>query len=158
MRKESGEVKTYGYDTKRKLPAISDGKPKVCPRCSKWFLAEKRQRICLGCMTPAMRAKLALKDALSRSKASRGRAPAETSVNAENMQVRAYRILTFSEVWDERLTWVSQACKYPRQPQAEHLPSARQHPSAGDRPEESGWCTGACNCTCHIKVYEGMMA
>ena len=41
---------TYGYRTKRLLPA-APGKPKVCTRCTLWFLAGPRERACEGCLT-----------------------------------------------------------------------------------------------------------
>ena len=51
-------TKTYGYRTKRQLPA-DEGKPKVCTRCDLWFLAGFRERVCQGCQTPSERAKRA---------------------------------------------------------------------------------------------------
>lgn len=47
---------TYGHKTKRQLPA-APGNAKVCTRCSLWFLAAPRERVCFGCLLPAERAK-----------------------------------------------------------------------------------------------------
>jgi hypothetical protein len=53
-------IKTYGYRTKRSLPAM-DGKPKVCNRCELWFLAGPRERACDGCATNTERTARALR-------------------------------------------------------------------------------------------------
>jgi hypothetical protein len=43
------EPRTYGYRTKRALPA-APGNAKVCTRCDLWFLAAPRERTCFGCL------------------------------------------------------------------------------------------------------------
>jgi len=154
------DVRTHSYATKRGLPA-REGNPKVCNRCELWFLAGPRQRVCEACHTNQERTLHALKSALAEGEKLRNPVSGDilwvAYFNSIKPQVRACAELAFQTASEEQFEWVSQACKYPKQPQAEHLPSARQHPYAGDRPEESGWCTGACNCTCHIKVYEGLV-
>ena len=48
--------------------------------------------------------------------------------------------------------WISHACQYPADQQAEILESHRghRHPWDGRRPEWSGYCViDTCNCTCH---------
>jgi hypothetical protein len=51
---------TYGYKTKRGLPA-RPGNAKVCTRCDRWFLAAPFERVCFGCLRPAERTLRALK-------------------------------------------------------------------------------------------------
>jgi hypothetical protein len=48
-------------------------------------------------------------------------------------------------------SWVSLACREPTARQAEILPADRawRHPYSGIRPEWSGYCTVACDCSCH---------
>jgi hypothetical protein len=143
-------TKTYGFERKRDLPR-ADGNPKTCNKCRLWFLAGPRERLCTACLPRKKRAEKALRQVLTRPRGFKGaKAQVRRGLNC--------RLEARETSFAERLTHVSQACRYPKQPQADHLPSARQHPYAGDRPEESGWCTGACNCTCHVKVYEGLMA
>jgi hypothetical protein len=55
-------VTTYGYKTKRALPA-AEGKPKVCTRCDLWFLAGPRERTCFGCLPASQRTLRAVRTA-----------------------------------------------------------------------------------------------
>lgn len=52
-----------------------------------------------------------------------------------------------------REDFISLACKFPKQPQAEIVRRDRRvrHPHAGPRPENSGYCVVAdrCACKCH---------
>jgi hypothetical protein len=49
--------------------------------------------------------------------------------------------------------FISHACKYPAEPQAEIMRGhrGRRHPFEGSRPEWSGYCVpNRCNCKCHV--------
>ena len=50
--------KTWGFKTKRSLPALP-GRPAVCKKCDLWFLAGPRERTCTGCLPRFLRAKRA---------------------------------------------------------------------------------------------------
>jgi hypothetical protein len=54
--------------------------------------------------------------------------------------------------WHEDENWISHACQFPADQQAQIVPRdrGRRHPHDGIRPEWSGYCViGDCNCTCH---------
>lgn len=41
-------MKAYGHERSRLVPA-DGGRPKVCPKCDKWFSQRPRERVCTGC-------------------------------------------------------------------------------------------------------------
>lgn len=60
---------------------------------------------------------------------------------------------TTGEDGEKRDVWICSGCRYPKQAQAEILPSSRKirHPVSGSRPTWSGYCVvKSCECpTCH---------
>src|SRR6266849_4304179 len=54
---------------------------------------------------------------------------------------------------EEEVVFISSACRFPRQQQAEIVlaDQAVRHPFSGPRPEFSGYCvvSGSCECKCH---------
>jgi hypothetical protein len=61
---------------------------------------------------------------------------------------------------DDREVFISQACRFPRQPQAEIVKADRKHrhPVTGKRPEFSGYCVVADRCECKVAGCHGEVA
>jgi hypothetical protein len=135
---------TYGYARRSSVPSFDGTHSKLCPKCNKWFAAPKRARVCDGCQPNWKLAKRPDHTLPRKTKITRSFSRSE---------------LNFSALMDARtdqLTGKSFGCAHPRERQADHMPSARRHPFAGVRPEESGWCDVACNCACHIAAYNAV--
>lgn len=49
------EKAAYGFKFRAHVPK-NTGKPKLCTRCTLWFAAQPRERVCEGCLRPAERA------------------------------------------------------------------------------------------------------
>src|SRR6266853_3868791 len=140
-------MKTYGFSRRNMVPVLQNTKTKVCPKCKSWFAARPRARICDGCRPSWQQINLPdypqpLKP--EKSKITRYSGRSET----QKIAVQAAR--------NDQLTGKSFGCTHPREQQADHLPSARRHPYTGIRPEESGYCDVACNCTCHVNTYNNI--
>lgn len=139
---------TYGYDRRSKVPAIAGTKPKLCPKCNRWFAAGKRHRVCDVC-TRSNRADLQ-KPAVKSTRAIRARRAKITAQNPRS----ACRELALEAVADDHANGKSFGCRYPREQQAEIIPAhrGRRHPGKADRPEWSGYCVGPCACKCHTPL------
>jgi len=53
-----------GFDRKSDVPQIMNAKPRLCPKCDKWFAAGKRQRICDHCSPAYVRTRRAAVNAV----------------------------------------------------------------------------------------------
>jgi hypothetical protein len=89
--------KSYGFELKKDLPAIP-GKPKVCPKCDKWFMQQPRERICVGCRPKKLQAKMQHRRKVkSPGTTTRGR-----SVKSPNVQVRGRQNKRFEDIQKSR--------------------------------------------------------
>jgi len=172
----SRRIVAYGYDRRAKVPAIAGTKVKLCPKCKQWFAARPRDRICDAHKTPPPESAVPSNEASDlhrQSESLKSRVSAGRKVTVPDRVTtpggsitRISKALTCEDIreisvlaaLDDSLTGVSFGCSQPRAQQAGHLPSARRHPFAGDRPEESGYCGVACNCKCHVAAYSAVMS
>lgn len=147
-------VKTYGYTRRGLVPDITDTHPKLCPKSNDWFAAKPRARVCDGCLPKSVLAKRSDQDKHhvneSRHIITRRR---KITRNIPRSELRK---MALDAAHEDQLTGKSYGCSHPKDQQADHLPSARRHPFAGARPDESGWCDVACNCPCHVSAYNAI--
>lgn len=144
--------KTFGFARMKQVPAIEGTHAKLCPKCKRWYAAQPRSRICDFCQP---RWKLAQRSEQASNQLTEA-AHTTTPTRRVSRLVgwSGSRQMALQAASDDQLEGKTFGCMYPKAQQADHTPSARRHPFAGDRPSESGWCAGPCNCACHIRSYE----
>ena len=168
----------YGLARKGMVPDLPGTTPKLCSKCSRWFAAPKRHRVCLGCQPPWIKSQRSDQAKLQINSRGHTTTP-EAQVGLVNAQVsggenHASDPLIRATLRNiaagrqalcdlplveravsrpiRRSKFVSHACSAPKEPQAE-IESAllnRRHPYNGQRPQYSGYCVVLdCACKCH---------